>query len=178
MATIIKLDHFKRQQIGKNCFKYLNAKFRESYNDTTTVADLSDSVLLFLANPDEKSTTLIYQLIQFVLFPKGSNPSHPPDKKAEIDLMDIHLYLVDKIRFEIMRRLDWIESYPGSGATIIDLIIEYEKTRYDHFKTPPQLSKSHKSYDDFINLTDREKETFVRRFFLDAMVVFSNRGKE
>ncbi len=178
MATVIQLDQFKRHQIGKRCFKHLNARFRESYDGSTKTADLSDQVLLFLANPDEISTSLTYQLIQYVLLPKDRKPIHPPDKKTEIDLMDIHLYLVDKIRFEIMLRLGWIESYPGSDVTIIDLIINYEKTRYDRFKFPPQLSRNHEAFNEFVSLTDREKETFIRKFFLNALVVFSNKDKE
>jgi len=178
MAEIIQLDQFRRHQIGKRCFQRLNVKFKKSYNEDTKIGDLSAATLLFLANPDEHSTALSYQLIQYVTLPKNQQPVHPPDKKTEIDLMDIHLYLVDKIRFEIMNRLDWIESYPGSESPIIDLIINYEKIRYDRYNTPPLLAKHHESYDEFISLGDREKETFIRKFFLSALVAFESTYKK
>ncbi len=178
MAEVIQLDQFKKHQIAKRCFKQLNAGFRESYNESTRIPDLSDQVLLFLANPDENSTRLSYQLIQHVILPRNQKPALQPDKKTEIDLMDIHLFLVDKIRFEIMTRLGWLESYPGSDSTVIDLITNYEKTRYDRYNTPPQLSKSHESFDEFIALGKREKETFVRKFFLSAMMAFEGQNRK
>jgi hypothetical protein len=178
MTNVIQLNQFKKRQIARRCFQQLNVNFKESYNAETRIKDFSGLVLLFLANPDETSTALAYQLIQFVLLPKNQQPASTLDKKTEIDLMDIHLYLVDKVRFEIMQRLGWIESYPGCDSSVIDLIIHYEKIRYDRYNTPPQLSKHHEGYDEFMSLGDREKETFVRRFFLSALVAFEGQNKE
>jgi len=175
MTNIIQLEQYRKRKLGQVGFKLWNAKFRKTFDETTAIHDLPDSVLLFLASPGEKSAGIIYQLIQQLKYPVEKLDDGVGTNEMEMDLMDIHLYLLDKVRFEMMLRLGWIDNYDSREKAILDLILEFDKSMIGSFDAPPQLCKNHPQFEDYQNLINREKELFIRKLFVNALIEFNSK---
>ncbi|MCG8336158.1 MAG: hypothetical protein MJE63_16715 [Proteobacteria bacterium] len=174
MSDIIHLDQYKRRQQAKQCFKFWNAQFRDSFDEATKVGDLPDNVLLFIASPGEKSAGAVYQLIEQVKYPQ-TRLEEKDVQKLEMDLMDVHLHLADIFRYEMMYRLGWIESYPKMDCPLLDLIEAIEPGTKDMFSNPPNLKPDHPQYAEFAKLIPREKELFIRKLFVNALIEFNKK---
>ena len=174
MSNIIQLDPLRKKKLGEKGFRLWNAQFKQSFDENTRLADLPDKVLLFLASPGEKSTGAIYDLIERIRYPhwKYSNPED--EKKREMNLIDIHLYLLDHIRLEMMRRLDWLEEYGGMDTPILDLILDFDKS-HPAFATPPQLAKDHPQIGEYLELIPKEQEVFIRKLAVSALIEFNHK---
>ncbi len=175
MAKVIDLNHYKKKQMGTVCFNPWNRRFKESFDESTTLMDLSDKTLFYLASPGEKSTAAFYEIIQCVRHPQSKKRYQVVCKKDELEIMDIHFLLADRVRFELMSRLSWIAEYPDEDTSIIDLIALFGKNIYKNFHSPPKLAADHPNYSEFEKLIDREKAVFIKKLFVNALVVFNNR---
>ena len=172
MANVIYIDQYKNQKLSRRCFNSWKVRFRETYTNSTQLAEISDKTLLYLATPGEKSTSTFYELIQNIndLTPQQPNPT--TDSATEVEKMDIHFYLADKVRFEMMVRLGWLESYPQQQLPIIELVRQFKENHLDLFNNPPQLSTNHPGYEEFRKLIIREQELFIRKLFVSALSAF------
>lgn len=178
MAQVIDLDRYKADQIAQKAYKDWHRRFKETFSFDTCLSDLSDSTLLFLASPEDKSVNAFYELIVSVLESLSDNASpssHAVHPKNDMDLMDIHLYLADRVRFEMMKRLSWLTSYPGEGVSIILLIRDYRQNKYESFTNPPILSPDHPGYKEYQSLIKRERELYVRKLFVPALLEFKKK---
>ncbi len=88
------------------------------------------------------------------------------DKADQLKVVEVHLFLADQTRFELMRRLNWITRF--FCQTLLDLIYNTEKLKLQSREDPPELSISHAGYADFHELTTRDKEAFVRRLLPES----------
>lgn len=178
MAQVINLDRYKSDQIAQKAYKDWHRRFKETFTFDTCLSDLSDRTLLYLASPEDKSVNAFYELIVSVLeslCENLSSTSRSVDPKSDMDLMDIHLYLADRVRFEMMKRLNWLTTYPGEGVSIILLIKDYKRNKYESFTNPPILSPEHPGFKDYQSLIKREKELFVRKLFVPALLEFKRK---
>ncbi|MBU2513487.1 hypothetical protein KJ966_19270 [bacterium] len=175
MAKVIDLNHYKKKRLGKVCFTPWNQRFRESYDESTTLKDLSDKTLLYLASPGEKSTNAFYEIIHCVKHPQLQKRKQSISKQDELEMMDVHLLMADRVRFELISRLSWIVEYPDENIPIIDLISMFQRNTYKHFHSPPKLALDHSHYSEFQKLIDREKVLFIKKLFVNALIVFNNR---
>jgi hypothetical protein len=178
MSNIIQLEQYKRSKLGKNSFKYWNSQFHQSFNESTTICDLPDNILLFLASPGDKSEGTINQLIRAIRFPKDKPGTKALQKQVKMMLMDIHLFLLDRLRLEMLLRLGWIDDYPGKKVAILDLILNFSQTNYEQFKNPLPLAHNHPRWQEYNGLIPREKELFIRRLFVNALIEFNRKLHE
>jgi hypothetical protein len=93
-----------------------------------------------------------------------------PEEKIEV--IDEYLFLLDMIRFECMKRLGWLESYPGEDISLAELIIRFEKLAPHLQAKVPILDKRHPSFEKFKNMDTIDKESFVRKMIPKAIGEF------
>lgn len=175
MAKIIELEQYKKDKIGKRCFKYWNQHLKQSCSFFTQLRDLYDEDLLMLAAPGEESTVMFYMLIQSVHQENNTTLQDQPPTLSEIEKMDLHLYLADKVRLEMMVRLSWLKSYPQQELSVIDLVRQYHLHRLENYNSPPELSSRHPDYHQYQKLINREKELFIRKLFPKALNLFKSK---
>lgn len=175
MAKIIDLDRYKKKQLSDLCLNAWNRRFRENFDEFTTLKHLSDKTVLYLASPGDKSTNAFYELIDCMQGQLRKKKNQSINKQDELEMMDIHLLLADRVRFELMARLEWVSEYPDEQLPIIDLVQEFRKNIYKSFHRPPKLSDHHPDYPRFETLIDREKEVFIKKLFVNALIVFNNK---
>ena len=124
---------------------------------------------MFLAYGRDKSVFYFYDLIMN-LQDLGSgfefNELHTFKKML---VMDRYLFLLDRIRYEYMKRLAWLESYPGQELTLVEMLIHFEKLGPGLQATTPTLHKDHPDYQRFDRMNAFEKEEFIRNLIPEAL---------
>jgi hypothetical protein len=171
-AKIVDLKTYRSQAIVRKSFGPWSRRFGESFSETTRLSDLSNATLFYLAQPGDNSTTAFYEVIMGVL-DLGDTPHFYYLSKAEqLMVVDIHLFLADQIRFEMMRRLGWLEQFTSQAHPLIELIMDQKTIKADQIRHAPVLRRTYPEYPAYCALTDREKESFIRRLLPKALEEF------
>lgn len=172
MTQILDLTAYRSRQVEERAFGAWRKRFEESYGAETKVADFSDSTLYFLAKPGEETATAYYELIMGILDLGKAPKFYYLDEVQQLKVVDIHLFLADQVRFELMRRLGWLSSFPGAQYTLLEMVQSFDTTRPEVREKPIALSPSHPDYGVFDKLTIEDKQVFVRRKLLKALEAF------
>lgn len=147
-------------------------RFKQSFNQETRLSDLSDKTLYFLSQPGEESAFAFYEFIMAVL---GLGPGvnfNWLEMKDQIRVIDIHFFLADQVRFEMMRRLGWVEPLICERYALIEIIQEFNRIKRECESQPPVLVNHHPQRNKYMDLTGRDKEGFIRRLIPDALGAF------
>ncbi|MBU3914061.1 hypothetical protein KKA14_00830 [bacterium] len=180
MEKVIYLDDYKVQKTVERISRFWKGQFDEDYDARFGFSSISNKTLVSLARPEEQNTFVWYRLIMQVLGLEGSLDFSALQSLDKLLVIDIQFYLVDRVRFEMMKRLGWLEDYNGESASLIEIIGAFEHFQHEDHQHPPRLSKTHKNYKDFKPLISREKVVFVRKLFPELLPAFekmiSSRG--
>ena len=90
-----------------------------------------------------------------------------PDEKVAV--IDRHLLVLDRVRFECMKRLGWLETYPGEESTLVELITRFDKLAPALQAKFPLLSKDYPGYEQYCAMNTLDKEAFVRKLIPKAL---------
>ena len=175
LAKIVDINAYRAKALAQRSFENWSRRFNESYSEATRPGDLSGRTLFYLAQPGEDSNTAFYEFILGVLDLGGAASFYYLDKGQQLQVVDILLFLADQIRFEMMRRIGWVRSYPCQSETLIDLVVAHSKIKAAVSENPPQLAETYPDFDAFRSLTAREQESFIRRLLPKALDVFKTR---
>jgi len=172
MSQILDFTAYRSKQVEERAFGAWRKRFQESYGAETKVADFSDTTLYFLAKPGEETAIAYYELIMGILDLGKAPKFYYLDEVQQLRVVDIHLFLADQVRFELMRRLGWLGSFPGEEYTLLEMVQAFDATKTEVRNRPIALSPSHPDYGVFDKLTIEDKQVFVRRKLLKALEAF------
>ena len=172
MATILDLQQQRRRLIAKRGFETWTRRFSDSFDEQSCVIDLSDTALRTLIQNEEGSSALLNGLIMgFLGHGKGAR-FFDLESRVRLEKMDISLFLLDQLRFEVMRRLDWVEPSPFCFVPLLDLVERFS-TVYSGMKNQtPELLESHPRYPEYRQAFEGDRGVFVRRLIPDAIQAF------
>ena len=177
MTKVVDLHHYRTKVVEQRAFGPWRKRFGEAYDSETRLSNLSDKTLYFLAQPGEESSVAYYEMIMGVLDFGPATKFNYLASEQQMRVVDIHLFLADQMRFEMMRRLKWLEVLPCQSFTIISMVQTYEQMR-DRFKdNPPGLAPSHPGYAAYQKLATRDREVFIRQMLREALEKFEERIK-
>lgn len=175
MTDVLDFHKQRRHLIAKRAFHAWSCLFPETFDENTSLKDLSDTTLAALIAGSDESSMVLYEFIMGVRG-MGRGPRFyflEPD--AKIQIMDITLFLLDRLRFEAMRRLGWVEEDLGFDVPLLDLI-ELFQDRFSAVRhSTPLLSKAHGGYLEYTKLCEGDKSAFVRRLIPEALEEFRQR---
>jgi hypothetical protein len=175
MTKVVDLKEYRTKVVERRGFGPWEKRFGESFDSTTRIVDLSDSTLFYLAQPGEPSSVAYYEFIMGVLNLGTALKFHYLENREQMRVVDIHLFLADQVRFELMRRLQWIGSFEGGKYSIVELVQGFDKIKRKCRESPPQLATSNSDYPAYMRLTDGDKEVFIRQMLQEALKVFEKR---
>ena len=175
MTKVVDLQSYRIKAIEHKAFGPWQKRFAETFDSTTRMADLSDTTLYFLAQPGELSSVAYYEVIMGVLDLGLAAKFHYLDNRNQMLVVDLHLYLADQVRFELMRRLKWITGFEGQKYSILEMIQHYDKIRQNCRANPPELAAANSEYHAYSLLTPGDKEVFIRRMLQQALDAFKTR---
>lgn len=175
MVKIVELKDFRNKTLEQRAFGPWKKRFGEKFSHETRLSDIPDKTLLYLSQPGEASTVAFYELIMGVLnFGHASKFSYL-ENDDQRHVMEIHLFLSDLCRFEMMRRLGWIKFKDCSLTSLIELIANFRDYKDFCRRNPPELSESHPDYHSYKNLHERDREGFIRRLLPGALDIFQRK---
>ena len=87
-------------------------------------------------------------------------------------VVDIHLFLADQVRFEMMRRIGWLERHSCGEYRMVEMVQAFERTHSFCKDNPPELAPSHPAYEGYRKLHRRDQESSIRRMLPDALDLF------
>ncbi len=169
MPQVIDLEKSRLLLAVKRGFRNWNSRFQEHFGHETKLGDVSMEVLSFLAQGKDGGTFYLYDLIMNLKDFGSGFEFNEMDPTKKMLIIDHYLFLLDRIRFECMKRLGWLESYPGEHLTLAELVAGFEKMGSFLQTKIPQLSKTHPAYDEFWALNPYDREGFVRKMIPDLL---------
>lgn len=178
MPKIVDLQNYRTRVIEQRAFGPWKKRFGEDYNVKTRLADIADKTLYFLSQPGENSSVAYYEIIMGIL---DLGPAAKFDYLASEDQMkvvDIHLFLADQIRFELMRRLEWLDTLPGQNYNILEMVRSFDAVKTKCLEKSPELAPSHPGNEAYEDLTTGDKEVFIRQMLREALEKFQDRLNE
>ncbi len=175
MTKVVDLQAYRTQAVEHRAFGPWRKRFAEAFDSCTRIDDLSDKTLYFLAQPGEPSSIAYYEIIMGGLDLGAAAKFHYLANRDQMRVVDLHLFLADQVRFEMMRRLEWIRIFEGVNHTLLEMLQKFEKIKRNCGENPPELSVSNPGYAEYILLTAGDKEVFIRRMLQDALDAFKKR---
>jgi hypothetical protein len=175
MTKVVDLQTYRTKAVEQRGFGPWQKRFAESFDSTTRLEDISDSTLYFLAQPGELSSVAYYEVIMGVLDLGAATKFHYLDNSNQMLVVDLHLFLADQVRFELMRRLKWITGFEAVEYSILEMVQKFDSVKEKCRANPPKLSALNTNYAEYILLTAGDKEVFIRRMLQQALDAFKKR---
>lgn len=175
MPKIVDLHDYRTKAVEKRAFSPWQKRFGEVYDMNTRLSDLSDKTLFFLAQPGEDSSIAYYEMIMGVLDLGPATKFNYLPTEQQMQVVDIHLFLADHMRFEMMCRLEWLAAHACQNCSIIDLVQNHRQLHENCKANPPDLSPTHPGHATYQKLIPREKEVFIRQLLREALEKFEKR---
>ena len=169
MAPIIDMEEARVHKTVKRAYRNWKSRFKEAFGLETRLSHISIETLSFLAQGKDKGTFYLYDfLLNLQGFGSGFE-FNELDAKKKMTVIDQYLFLLDQIRFECMKRLGWLERYPGEEFAMVDLVLRFESLAPSLQAKVPILSKKHPRYEEYAALNTFDKEAFVRKLIPEIL---------
>jgi len=97
------------------------------------------------------------------------------DNDLKMKIMDTAFALVDRVRFEVMRRLQWVATPTEAELPIIEMVRQAWRLGAEFNQTPPVLAPEHPDYPAFARLNAMDRMVFLRRLIPRAVTCFRER---
>jgi hypothetical protein len=172
MAKVVNLRSYRNKALEQRAFGPWHKRFGGQFTQDTRLLDFSDKTLYSLALPGEESAVAYYEFIMGVLELGAAAKFYYLEKKAQLIVVDIHLFFADQIRFEMMRRLKWLSNFPCFEYSLIEIVQRYKSLKDITKQNPPELLETHPDYADYSSLTTVDKGVFIRRMLPQALETF------
>ncbi len=169
MTEVISLEQGKLQILAKRSFRNWKSRFKEAFSTDTCLGHVSFETLSFLAQDKEKGTFYFYDLIMG-LNRLGSGFEFnelSPQKKMRV--IDQYLFLLDRIRYECMKRIGWMSHYPGEEVPLVEMIIRFDDVAPNLQGQIPSMNPNFEGSKEFFSVTPYEKEGVIRKLIPKLM---------
>jgi hypothetical protein len=174
VAEIIDLERFRSKIAADQGFRSWLARFQEQFGPDTRLQDLSPSTLLYLATPGEENLFVFFDLVMGARGLGGSLRFRLDDLEndTKMKIIDCAFALVDRVRFEVMRRLGWVTALPEGYVPIIELVERAWRLGPSFGQEAPALAMEHPEFQAYDRLSPMDRVVFLRRLIPRAVVTF------
>jgi len=139
------------------------SRFGGNFGVNTKLSDISQTTLVYLAQAKDKGTFYLYDLIMNIENLGSGFEFNEISAKSKMAVIDRYLFLLDRIRFECMKRLGWLEHYPGEELSIVELITRFDELAPGLQAKVPILSPFHPGHKQFCALNTLDQDAYIRR---------------
>jgi hypothetical protein len=176
MKKVVDLEEARLELAVSKGYRNWISQFGEDFGLQTRLSHISTKTLAFLARGREKSTFYLYDLIMNLLNLGSGFEFEELNPEGKMRVVDRFLFLLDQIRFEYMKRLGWLESYPGEEFTMVDQVMGYNQLAPYIRGKMPSLSQEHPAYQRFCLMNDFEKGELIRKLIPKAIIETQNQS--
>ena len=178
MTKVVKLQTYREKVLKRRSFGPWEKRFGEGFDISARLSDLSDKTVYYLSQPGDNSTNAFYEFIMGALDLGPPAGFHYLENRDQLHVVDVHLFVADQVRFELMRRLGWINAFSAENNSLLDMVHKCDALKKTAREIPPALAESHPEYQDYMQLTRGDKEVLIRRLLQEALEVFKKRLDE
>jgi hypothetical protein len=169
MTGTVDLEKARKELAARRGFRNWKTRFGEEFGIETVLPQISRRSLMMLAEGRDNSTFYLLDLIMNLQNLGSGFEFNDLPPKDKMRVMDSYLFLLDRVRFEWMKRLGWLEGYPGEELPIVDLVLGAEELLSRLQSRTPQLNREHPRFDEYHNMNGFEREELVRKLIPDAL---------
>ena len=169
MTRVVQIDKVRLEAAVKRGFRNWNSQFKDDFDMKSRLSHLTDETLAFLAKGKDTSLFYLYDLIMCLKNLGSGFEFNELNSDDKMMVVDIYLFLLDRIRFECMKRLGWLSRYPGDDLTLVELVIQFDDIGQMLQAKLPEMDTSYPGYGTFVSLNEFEKEEFIRRLIPEAL---------
>ena len=176
MDKIVRLDEYRAKAMEKKAFSSWEKRFGIAFGASTRLKDLDDAILYSLAQPGDDSSDAFYELIMGALELGGISGFHYLPNAAQMKVVEVHLFLADLTRFEMMRRLDWLESLACEDLSLVELVLNHSTLQSKSRANPPELNMNHPAYQSYQTMVTGDKQVYIRQLLTEALTAFKEQS--
>jgi len=169
MSRVIDLEDARLRIAVKKGFQNWAGRFKEEFGLETRLSEISFKTLSCLAQGKDRESFYLYDLIMNLQSLGSGFKFNELGSKKKMAIIDQYLFLLDRIRFECMKRLGWLESYPGEEFALVELVTRFETLAPNLQAKIPVLSKKHPRYEEYAALNTFDREAFVRKLIPEVL---------
>jgi len=174
VAEVLDLERFRRKLAADKGFRTWLQRFQDQFGPDTRLADLAPETLLYLATPGEEN---LYVYFDLVMGAKGLGRAlrfrlDDLETSTKLQIMDAAFALIDRVRFEVMRRLGWVEEVPGEDSPLIALVQEAWQQTSAFAREAPRLAPDHPDYQAYQRLGLLDQGMAIRRLIPRAVAQY------
>ncbi len=169
MTGVINLEEGRFLLAVKKGFRNWVSKFKEEFGPGTRLSQISVDTLSFLAQGKEKGTFYLYDLIMNLRGLGSGFEFNELTPKDRMSVIDQYLFLLDRIRFECMKRLGWLDGYPGEEIPLVELVTRFDALGPSLQAKIPVLTRDHPGYLEFASLNTMDRDAFIRKLIPKAV---------
>ncbi len=177
MTEVLSIEQARLDVAIRRGFRNWKSEFNEGFNRETRLSDISGKTLAQLALGKDKSTFYLFDLIMNLRNLRSGFEFRELSPQEKMSVMDQYLFLLDRVRFEYMKRIGWLETYPGEEFTLVDLVVNYEKLGQRLHRATPLLSRDHAAYAEFREMNSFEREELIRKLIPKALRGIEDQSK-
>jgi hypothetical protein len=163
MEDVVDLKKARLEKMAQRGYRNWISQLGEDFQLETRASHISTEALGLLARGKDTSVFCLYDLIMNLQNLGSGFEFNELNPKKKMAVIDRYLFLLDCIRFEYMKRLGWLEGYPGEEFTLVELITRFEQLAPGLQSKAPTLSRDHPAYKRFCNMNGLEREEFIRK---------------
>jgi hypothetical protein len=173
MPKIVNLQDYKSKIIEEKSFGLWQKRFDDSFSHHSKLSELSNATIYTLACPGEESTEAFYEIIMGSL-DLGAPLNFPYlENEQKMMVVDIHLFLADQTRFEMMRRLGWLSDLPHESNYIVEIVLDFKRIKIT--RETPQLNPSFPNNESYQHFNSKDREAVIRSLLPMALETFKSR---
>ena len=167
-AEIVDLENYRLDKAVSRGRSTIQGRLKVELTKTLTAMDLPDKALAFLIRPDPLVANYLQELVTKIM---GLGPGFDSlNQDDRVKVIDSHLLLADQFRFEALRRLGWVKSYPGQNIALVRLTLD--PLSVITYGEPLELSPDHPDYPEFKLRRDTDGQVVIRRLIPEATRLF------
>jgi hypothetical protein len=172
MAKIVQLAQYREKSALRDGFHLLHRRFDQDFDACTRLSDLAPEVLYQLALPEDVSVRLLCGMILGFQGFGAAATFDTVDSHVKKEVVDLHLFISDQIRFEMMYRLGWLGYVPGKELPMYSMIRDAAYAQRLCRENPPRLSSGHPDFHSYHTLIERDRQVYIRRLMPAALEEF------
>ncbi len=175
MGELIELERIRRRKAADQAFARWMRRVGHQPGPETRLTELPDRVLADLADLGSEATLALYDLVLGVRGWGAGERFHYLEAKPKVEALDSFLFVADQVRFELMRRLDWVAGVACEHYPLVDLALHFDRIQKDFEPDTPKLTTA---YPRYVEVSDRlriEPAAVVRSLIPQALKAFHQR---
>jgi len=163
MTEVISLEKGKTRILAKKAFRNWKSRFKEDFTPETCLGHISLETLSFLAQGKDENTFYLYDLIMGIHHLGSGFEFNELSPGNKMRVIDQYLFLLDRIRYECMKRLGWMAHYPGEEIPMVEILTQFEALAPNLQGQIPMMNPNFADSKEFFSVSTYEKEGVVRK---------------